>query len=466
MDTGVKTELCETASDQYLDFSDLWLGIQLNHKIDNINGLSFYFNWKEIPGHLKFYQSISLAKWFINDHEINVEAGLLNNNTNQISNDEKIFLFDISRRFETYIKAHYSDRFFRVVDNVNISSESKYPYPNIFKEVFESNDLKNFKEDILWIRIDGSHAISEQSVIEADIGINCFPAFNRRLHSGRPFALEKDFNIIPLKTEDSFFSVKRVFAKHKGEYSQIPFGQIGEQKTETYTLRKGGIGRFEKRNAKEMLEYILELMRDESAAFKAWDDRLLAKEIRILDQNLNRLEQNVAQKSSHGDSYHYLLINSKKSEDVWVEFWSTTGLVGNSITQGNLFKTTSINLKKDSVISMSKSVGGMDALKSDDAIFAYKSALLSRNRLVTKEDIKAACYAEMGSEVKNIEIKQGIMIGDSMKEGLSRSIDILLQAKPDLNRSSDELNQLARQLKVVLESKMAINSKLRIKFIE
>jgi hypothetical protein len=256
-----------------------------------------------------------------------------------------------------------------------------------------------------------------------------------------------------------------VHSRDNNEYRQIPYKHLDQQAPNTYSLRKGGVGRFEKRDAKEMLKYVVELMRDESAAFKAWDDRILSKEIRLLDQNLNRLEQNILQKSSYIDSLEYLLINSNKSEDIWVEFWSTVGELGNNIIPGSKLKTSSINFKKDSIMIMNHSSGGKAKLKSSEIVYAFKSALLSRDRLVTLEDIKAACFSELGTDIKDVKVQKGIMTGLEMGQGLLRTIDITLSLAKDSNKSPEELKQLANQLKVVLENKMSAHNTLRIEFV-
>jgi hypothetical protein len=47
--------------------------------------------------------------------------------------------------------------------------------------------------------------------------------------------------------------------------NQVPYRKTEEEKTGTYTLRYGGVERFDGRNARELISYLLELVRNESA---------------------------------------------------------------------------------------------------------------------------------------------------------------------------------------------------------
>ncbi len=45
---------------------------------------------------------------------------------------------------------------------------------------------------------------------------------------------------------------------------------MDEEQTGTYTLHSGGVERFDTRNIHEMINYLLELLRSESAAFAGY----------------------------------------------------------------------------------------------------------------------------------------------------------------------------------------------------
>ena len=75
-------------------------------------------------------------------------------------------------------------------------------------------------------------------------------------------------------------------------YSGLPFGNTSVPDMKgTYTLRTGDVERFDSRNAMEYMNYLLELLRDESSAFAALGQDFVASQIKELNQNIAQLEQ-------------------------------------------------------------------------------------------------------------------------------------------------------------------------------
>ncbi len=64
-----------------------------------------------------------------------------------------------------------------------------------------------------------------------------------------------------------------------------------EEQTGTYTLRTGGVERFDTRNAHEMISYLLELLRSESAAFAGYGYDFIATTLREMNQKIHVMEQ-------------------------------------------------------------------------------------------------------------------------------------------------------------------------------
>jgi hypothetical protein len=273
--------------------------------------------------------------------------------------------------------------------------------------------------------------------------------------SNRPFALNKSFNIVPLLTNgEDFLSIKRVFASGSREYRAVPFRRINQQEPETYAVRKGGVGRFDRRNATEMINYILEMMRDESAAFTALGGNMLTREIKQLGQDLSRIEQNITRKSLLEDPMPFLLVKPRNPEDVWIEYWTTNGEFANKIPAGSTLKaTSSIDFQKEEMVLLTSSFGGKSALKDVEKIYAYKNALLTRGRVVTAEDIKSVCYAELGDKITNVAVKKGVMHDPRPNKGLVRTLEVQLTPAPAFNATPEEWNSLCKDLQAHLTQK-------------
>jgi hypothetical protein len=148
---------------------------------------------------------------------------------------------------------------------------------------------------------------------EVNVYTNTFPVMNRQLNDLK-YRLKGGSNIIPLKTNgmEQFLSV-RSLSDESHPYRSTPFRKIEEEETGTYTLRNGGVERFDGRNAKEFISYLLELLRSESAAFSAYGNDFIASTLREMNQRIALMEQKTrALVNSSGEIPHYIIAKPMK----------------------------------------------------------------------------------------------------------------------------------------------------------
>ena len=85
------------------------------------------------------------------------------------------------------------------------------------------------------------------------------------------------------------------------------------------------------------MNYVLELLRDESSAFAAFGQEFIAANIRELNQTISLIEQRV--KQNQKDIFNlpsYLFVRPREEgENINVEFWSTNGSTANNIRPGS-----------------------------------------------------------------------------------------------------------------------------------
>ena len=102
------------------------------------------------------------------------------------------------------------------------------------------------------------------------------------------------------------------------------------------------------------------------------------------------------------------------------------------------------------------SIGGRNKLGVSESVFAYKSALLSRDRLISPEDIKSFCHYQLGERVNHIEIQKGIMVHPDQKQGFIKTIDVLIDIKRKAYEEMTEKGEIEfwiDNLKLLLEEK-------------
>jgi hypothetical protein len=77
--------------------------------------------------------------------------------------------------------------------------------------------------------------------------------------------------------------------------------------------------------------------------------------------------------------------------------------------------------------------------------------LLSRSRVVTKEDIKALCFELFGSHLVRVDVKKGIMLEHGPGKGISRTFDVYLFMNKQNELPEEEVHHRITSLKVKLK---------------
>jgi hypothetical protein len=207
-------------------------------------------------------------------------------------------------------------------------------------------------------------------------------------------------------------------------------------------LRNGGVGRFDARDAGAITDYLVQLLRDESAAFSTLGNDFMNAEMRQLQQIINKLEQRLHSGQSQREQTPYLVVrNNGKTpwQNIFIRYWSTCGTGGNNIKSGyklRLYKGG--GLQNNQLVLVTTTQGGRDKLGATDRVLAYKSALLSRDRLITAEDIKAFCHYQLGQRVRKIDVQKGVRNYPDQQQGFERTIDVTI----DIDRNAyDEMSE-------------------------
>jgi hypothetical protein len=251
-----------------------------------------------------------------------------------------------------------------------------------------------------------------------------------------------------------FFDIKTISDTRGTLYK--PFHSFGSETAneEGYMIRHGGVARFDSRDAKETINHLIDLIRDERASFALLGTDLISSELKQLDQIISRLKQRFeAIDVVSDDSNSYLILNCNSNfERANVQFWTTSGELANSIrSNSKLTIQNGSDLDTNSVIMITNSFGARQKLSKEDKLNRLRRMLLSKGRIVTKEDIKALCFEHFGTELSEVEIKKGVYLDPSPGKGLVRSLDIFLTLDKQNKFTDDELEQKVDELKIRLQ---------------
>ena len=456
---NLREHISKTISGNSFPENHIWLGINTNGLFDYLPPFTFFFDWKNNPKRTDYLDLLPVSRWYLNgDIPLNQKTGyaeivekIISESKNKIVKE-----WDVLSKIENKVNQLYKHQFISLREQNLKTTDHLHPYPEEFTNYFDPKILKKFDTPLLWIKLEVSQLIPLHALKEMECDINCFPAINRQLiDNRRPYRMDNDLSIIPLKTDDYFLTMNKVTADDGLDLNAVPFYNIHDLQRGTYTVRKNSVGRFDSRNARAMLDYILELLRDENAAFSAIGGTVGSKDIQELDKKINKIEVNLKRKSIDQDITHFLMLNPGKISQVYISFWSTCGTIANKIPSGTTFDSKVVDINSKSIISVTRSSGGRDKPTEQERIYSFRNSLLSRDRIVTKQDIITACHAELGNAIKEVKVQKGYKNFTGISNGVSRVIEVKLSPR-DTDYEKEEWDKICADLANVLAQRSSL----------
>ena len=401
----------------------LWLGLNMDGATASAEGLSFFFDLRNVHLQEMFYYYLPLARFYIGDTPLQVKSGYSHSRHSAEEDLDAIMqpAFDTNTRYSQQVLQRYKHHFLTVTSTDPLPAVQ--PFPVALQHVF-GNASSRLHPEICWIRIEFPETIRHSLLEDLFCSINCFPVINKKLNE-QSQRLNRYLNIMPLHTNDIYFDVKRVYDIGGTDYHVRNFATSGEMQEGELVIRSSGIGRFDSREAKEIIAYLIEVIRDESSLFEEVRNDYVASRMRELHQLIASLEEQLQPGNNRGN-IPYLMIKPKENADyLFVEFYTTNGSTANNIRMGShLQEYGSVQLQPNTITLLSNTQGGKDRLSIDEKINLYRYHLLTRNRIVTPEDIKALCRFVLGKDLRDVNISKGVSVKPGAAEGYSRTLDI------------------------------------------
>jgi len=440
----------------------LWLGLNMEGTPSSLEGLSLFFDLRNVHQQEMFYYYLPLSRLFIGNTELTFKSGYSHSRASAEEDLDAIMqpAFDTNSKYSQQVLQRFRRQFLTVTSNIGLPPQQAAPAA--LQEIF-GNGFAAYNNEICWIRVEFPETIRHSLLEDLFCSINCFPVINKKVNE-QSQRLNKYLNIMPLHTADIYFDVKRVYDTSGFNYHVRNFTTAGEMQEGELVIRSSGIGRFDSREAKEIIAYLIEVIRDESAMFEEVRNDYVANRMRELHQLIASLEEQLQPGTNRGN-IPYLMIKPRENADyLFLEFYTTNGSIANNIRMGShLQEYGSIQVKPGAITLLSNTQGGKDRLSIDEKINLYRYHLLSRNRVVTPEDIKALCRAVLGKEVREVTISKGVMVKQGTTEGYSRTVDIRIQlSKPAEHYAPGNLVYLKDELLTQLQEHSANNYPYRI----
>lgn len=452
----------------------LWLGLELTPGEQLPDPLRLFFNWSGKGNQYGPDELLLTSKWSCNGLPLSFSLGL------QEQADAFAAEFHLVRKLERQTNLFYQDRFLSL-QGYDPQQLQAVPFPQEFREVFHPEDLgKELADPIVWIKAEFSPAFfrdqyhAAEELKTAHCLLNCFPVLNRRLYS-QSFSLNENINLYPLKFSGHFLGMENVVSSRlQTAYQETPFIQLFEhasgtskEEFKTYSLRKEGINRFDYRNARDIIDNTLRYLREEAFMFEAMGKNVLKSNISTIHKAINDIENRLRSGDpvdvEGSENVVFIGFPPSRNEMVVVRYWASEGFPANYIPSGSQLELYGRSAwQREGVMLVTEVKGGKDPQREMDRVHAYKSALVARERIVTEEDIRMYCFAELGGQLEKVEVGQGIDRSPHAKNGFVRTLEVRLELANTADDQHEHLDFITQKLNHELNEHAATILPIRV----
>lgn len=448
--------VAEASYGKYIQRDTIYLGLEVGDEVRSLQDLMFFFDWKneiKINALLKY---LPLTKWQIGGQSIAIKSGF---NTKHRPQDLEKDIFN-TMGVDTHLKNQVLDlvkgHYITLVDDVDPRAVSSR-YPDALLQTFVESELTMLTQDMVWIEITLPHLMADH-VREMDCLTNAIPMVNRQLHQKQE-KLDKDLPILAIEVNDAhFLAVESVKNTSGTAYMEVPLKVVDTADHGMYAIRSRGVNRFDSREAKHLLTYVMDMVRDEAVAFKGLGYSNLSSDLGEMDILFNRMKKNFNRSAEEVDNTHFLFAKPYPNDDMaYIQYWTTDGDLANKIPHGTPLKLMStIELDPRSLQLVTTTRGGRNQLAAVDSIHAFKEAVMTRGRIVTPEDIKTFCISALGfRNIRHIQVKRGVAVSPNAHEGLIRTLDVHIDREPNSTLSAQDWQILCNETEIKLDQRSA-----------
>lgn len=408
-----------------LPAGEIILGIELGNENMALEDLMLYIDIKNTHQKEMFHYYLKQMKCFHDDIEVEVQEGynVLTNSLDikNIINRNYNHLSEIMQEVNEY----YFDNFYTLKGKIKYKDYTEYSADyKCFEEIVNNND-----GPIVWIKLVFPESLVPQIIENISFTANCFPVINKKHHSvGK--TLENFLSYVVLETGDNIYlDIESVLDPENNHYEIKEFKE-GIVEEGSAVLRTGGVSRFDSRTASELLQNVLDLLKDESSSFSGFGKDFMNTSLVEINQLLASVEQQAKESSFLKNNDPYLMIKPKVDQKVEktfaINYWSTCAEDGNDIKAGTILDCKDMSFISKDATLITNTIGGLNKQSNKDRILAYRNALLTRGRIVTFADIKAFGFNHFKSSITDIKIEKGTRKEISLKAGFSRTVDIFI----------------------------------------
>ena len=365
------------------------------------------------------------------------------------------------------LKEHYCHYLYEIeLQESKASCSLTSLFPKLKEELQELHDVAS---QLYWIRLEFPAVFTLDDMASMGVHLNTVPVINRRLIR-KLHSLEREGRILSLSTSDQghFLSIEslednlgKVYIPRERSYEA---GALG-----VYSLYFGDLERFDASDAQRQLRRVLQLVREEGNAFSAVDNSSFASVLKELQDRLTTLEKTVGKmQSESGPSKAFLMtMPEAEAEHLALSYWESTGGLANGLSPQDIIQSLEPDKFDSASIRLRTKTKGGRAAETEDMLIAHlRYGLLSKERIVTREDVKSYLKHRLGITLKQVDLRDGVTISQEPNKGLVRCTDVFLElVKQGTELNEEEQAHLSSRLETELKERSVAHTTYKVRFV-
>lgn len=448
---GIPERLGNNTQDKSTGTRSIWLGLDIG-KVEHGDQISFYLGNQILEQFDKDLAIFHLGRWYVNGnpkYELTVARGLEHVKSNSHRKTGKDRLTDSLHILDSYEKRiihRFQDSFITISFSQNQDAQS-----GLVDELIEHKrkapegheKVEGLKDPLLWIKIEFELEIPYEFFTQQAISPNSIPLVNRKSISRNVSKSSFDRMLLPMPTSNYFLGVNKIWDDTGSDESYETVDYLApDTSPASYLVRRGErVRRLNNKDAREQIFTLLDLIYDEVGTFKEGGENRLTQEFQTIEKALNRIKLRLAkiEVNDWNQTDYFALANIRpRASIIYYNYWECQGAEVQNLAGKTKLEIRSNDKQIEDSYTLIPIQSGENEKSADDYLNYLKTAIISRNKIVTRGDIEMYCLTHYGHIISKIDIGHKIVSLIQEPSRKERVISINLSLHKVLGREDCE----------------------------
>lgn len=447
------------------DDSSIWIGISREKLTVEDQEIALFFNWFKNPNLKLYIDLLTKSRWSQNGQTINVRNGFDEYELDSERNDE-LWNESLTQITISKIKEELQHHYFTFQIKKDWIEDDENNVPPFIKDIIKDDANLSFANQLIWIKVELPR-LPEIKIMAENIycETNCIPVLNLNENSST-HKIRDPFKVVRLANEDYFIDIKSVETFDGKKYiPHAKFGEQGEDVIGTYKISRDGVLRINEKKAIENIRTLIDQIKEERNAYAAFKPDWIVDELNDIKAKFNRIEHKLGSALVLDPNDVFVIFVDEAQETlVRITRYTSNGVRANKISSGTLLNIKSeLAFNSPDAIVVRETSGGKSYYTNEEKQLELQYLLQTRNKIVTREDIKIAIKKLMHPfKTKEIKFEKKIKKIEGAKVGFQPvlSIEIYLENEDDFQY---ELAPIETRIKQFLDKNMIMELPFKIK---